>query len=187
MSESVLAEADRIVNLDRREQYGHPYDNFEDTARIWEVILGCSITPEQVGLCMVGVKLAREAFAPKRDNLVDLAGYAKTVDLVREERALREEQAEEAPVKESPLQKAIREHGYIGPEPMEEEAIESGCWDAPSEHAAAAEAAAVDRRFVGGQSSPNQVVVRVDGRPIGDLDVEIPEWRRYFGERHGGR
>lgn len=88
--ETICAEADRLVDLDRQSAYGHPTINFERTARIWEVVLGLpnlSIKPEQVGLCMIGLKLAREVHVHKRDSLVDIAGYAKTVQAVHENHA----------------------------------------------------------------------------------------------------
>ena len=87
--ESVCAEADRLVSTDRGRQYGSPSENFAATARIWEVVLKLptgSITSEQVGLCMIGLKLAREAFQHKRDSLTDICGYAKTVEMVHDER-----------------------------------------------------------------------------------------------------
>ena len=74
---------------DRNLSYDHPYDNFTRIAQVWTAILGIKITTEQVGLCMVGVKLAREAYQPKRDNLVDGAGYFGTIQMVRDERARR--------------------------------------------------------------------------------------------------
>ena len=52
-------------------------------------ILGFGITPEQVGLCMIGVKLSRQCNKPKSDNMVDAAGYAETVDWVLEEKERR--------------------------------------------------------------------------------------------------
>lgn len=33
---------------------------------------------------MAGIKISRETHGHKRDNLVDMAGYAKTVDLIEE-------------------------------------------------------------------------------------------------------
>lgn len=86
---SILHEAEELINGDRQKDYDHPLDNFTRIAKIWSVILGIEVTPEQVGLCMVGTKLAREAFSPKRDNLVDGAGYFGTVEKVYEERERR--------------------------------------------------------------------------------------------------
>ena len=51
---------------------------------MWSAILGQEVTPAQVGLCMIAVKVSRECHKPKRDNLVDIAGYAETVRMVRE-------------------------------------------------------------------------------------------------------
>jgi hypothetical protein len=89
-SESVLAEADRLVSGDRRESYGHPLDDFTRTGRMWGAILGIpDVPPELVGLCMVAVKVGREINQPKRDNRVDGPGYFKCVDLIHAERRRR--------------------------------------------------------------------------------------------------
>jgi hypothetical protein len=87
---SILLEADELVGGARGAAYGHPLDDFSRTAKIWGAILGIDVKPEQVGLCMIGVKISRECNLPKRDNMVDTAGYAKTVDMVKEERKRRE-------------------------------------------------------------------------------------------------
>lgn len=89
-SESILDEAKRIVHGDRGENYGHPFEDFSRTAKIWSAILGIEVLPEQVALCMVGVKISREVNRPKRDNIVDGAGYFETLDMVKRERAQRE-------------------------------------------------------------------------------------------------
>lgn len=86
----VLCVAEMLVNGDRQRDYGHPYDNCANIAAGWEVILGGSVSPEQVALCMAWLKIARETNTPKRDNRVDLAGYAKVLDMVVEERNRRE-------------------------------------------------------------------------------------------------
>jgi hypothetical protein len=90
ISETVCQEADRLVSGDRGSAYGHPLDNFTHAGRLWAPILGLDeVTPEQVALCMVQVKVSRECHKSKRDNSVDIAGYAKCLDLVREEKARR--------------------------------------------------------------------------------------------------
>lgn len=79
---TIATEAMGLVSGDRQKAYGHPYDNFLDTARLWSVVLGIDVTPQQVALCMVQVKIARELNVPKRDNLVDAVGYLLTYDAV---------------------------------------------------------------------------------------------------------
>lgn len=88
--ETILDEAKRIVYGERGENYGHPFEDFSRTAQIWSAILGIKIEPEQVALCMVGLKISRECNRPKRDNVVDGAGYFENLDMVKKERARRE-------------------------------------------------------------------------------------------------
>jgi hypothetical protein len=76
--ENILKEADRIVGGDRNAAYGHPKTDFERTAMIWSAILGIKVSAEQIPLCMIGVKMSRQCNAAKRDNWVDMAGYAQT-------------------------------------------------------------------------------------------------------------
>jgi len=80
--ESILFEAHNLVHGVRGEDYGHPYHDFSRTAKIWSAILGVDVTPEQVALCMIGVKISRECNKPKRDNRIDIAGYAEALDMV---------------------------------------------------------------------------------------------------------
>lgn len=77
---SVAEEAIKLVTSDRQAMYGHPYENFMDTAKLWSVILGIKVKPEQVALCLMQVKVARELHASKRDNIVDAIGYLLTYD-----------------------------------------------------------------------------------------------------------
>ena len=88
-SESILEEADRLVSGDRNEAYGHPFDDFTRTGKLWAPILDLEeVTPEQVALCMAALKISRLTHKFKRDSAVDLAGYAKCLSLVA---AVREE------------------------------------------------------------------------------------------------
>ncbi len=76
--ENILKEADRIVGGDRAAAYGHPREDFARTAQIWSAVLGFNVPVEKVALCMIGVKMSRQCNAAKRDNWVDMAGYAQT-------------------------------------------------------------------------------------------------------------
>ena len=82
---TILQEAQRLVHGPRQASYGHPFEDFSRTGRIWGAILGLpNIPPDKVALCLIGVKISRETNASKRDNRVDMAGYAEALDLVRQ-------------------------------------------------------------------------------------------------------
>lgn len=73
-----LREAAKIISGDRDVQYGGPEENFERIAKIWSVILGIEISNEDVGMMMVGLKVARYASKSgfQADTWIDIAGYA---------------------------------------------------------------------------------------------------------------
>lgn len=79
---SVLQEAEQVINGPRRESYGDAKESFQKIADVWSIALKTKVTPEQVALCMIGLKFCREANKPHRDNLVDLAGYAALLEKI---------------------------------------------------------------------------------------------------------
>jgi 5'(3')-deoxyribonucleotidase len=94
--ESVTLEAERLVNGNRQADYGHPLDDFSQTALMWtglfqkKLALGERFTAEDVPQAMIAVKLSRLQNRLKRDSIVDVAGYAATLELVIKERERRE-------------------------------------------------------------------------------------------------
>jgi len=78
----VLQEAEKLITGDRNKTYGEPTENFQNIAALWNTQLGHKLvegqafTATDVALLMAQVKLARMITQPKRDNFVDLAGYA---------------------------------------------------------------------------------------------------------------
>ena len=47
----------------------------ERVAKLWSTILDHPISPEQAVLCMIGLKIMREANLHKLDNINDILGY----------------------------------------------------------------------------------------------------------------
>ncbi len=78
----ILEEAKIIINGARREEYGSVTESFGKLAKMWSLILGAPVTQSQVCLCMIGLKMSRELNMHKRDNLVDLAGYAQLLSIL---------------------------------------------------------------------------------------------------------
>jgi hypothetical protein len=75
-AEAFLEHAADLITRRRRE-YGEPVDLFEHIAKRWSLTLGAKVSPTQVVLCLIDVKMARLARDPKHlDSQVDVAGYA---------------------------------------------------------------------------------------------------------------
>lgn len=79
---NLLFEADELTSVSRRAKYGHPRENFERIADLWSAFLGHRILAEQVPCLMILIKVAREAHTHDRDNFVDIAGYARTREML---------------------------------------------------------------------------------------------------------
>ncbi len=62
---------------ERRANYGQAKHHFREVARRWSLILNCQVTPQQVVMCLIELKLARLKGNPTHlDSIIDIAGYA---------------------------------------------------------------------------------------------------------------
>jgi hypothetical protein len=73
----VLLEALRITRGDRQATYGPPDQDFRRTAAMWTALFGHQFEPKDVALAMILLKASRQVHQRKRDNWVDIAGYAR--------------------------------------------------------------------------------------------------------------
>ncbi len=74
--ETMLRQTADIV-AERRKAYGEASDLFAQVAGRWSLTLGTQITPAQVALCLIDLKLARLTTDPAHsDSIMDVAGYA---------------------------------------------------------------------------------------------------------------
>jgi Domain of unknown function (DUF6378) len=75
-AEELLEHASGLVHR-RRHEYGEPIDPFERVAVRWSQVVGTKVTPAQVIVCLVDLKVTRLARDPRHlDSITDVAGYA---------------------------------------------------------------------------------------------------------------
>jgi hypothetical protein len=82
---TLAADAVQAVTGPRQRDYAHPRVNFQRIADLWSPIFGVPVTPQQVAMAMIQVKISREMNRHTRDNLIDLIGYALTLDACTDE------------------------------------------------------------------------------------------------------
>ena len=83
-SNSILSEAEQLTTRDRNDSYGHPGVQFGKVAAAFNAMTGHRITGKQAITFMMILKMVRENFNPKRDNRVDLCGYANCLDMTQQ-------------------------------------------------------------------------------------------------------
>lgn len=81
--ECVLEEAGRLTRGDRQAQYGPPDQDFARVAAMWSALKGVPFESREVAMFMICIKLSRETHQRKRDNYVDIAGYARCGSLCK--------------------------------------------------------------------------------------------------------
>lgn len=84
--EPVTLEAYKIVYGRGEKEYGHPVKNFVHTARLLNAQfhdkLKQPLTPADVAYILIHVKMSRQNNMEKRDNMIDVCGYAETAQRV---------------------------------------------------------------------------------------------------------
>jgi hypothetical protein len=89
---TILEEALEITTNRRDNAYGHPRENHERIAALWNAYLECrptlcdvhpQLSAEDVARMMILLKIVRDANQGSRDNLVDIAGYARCLERIR--------------------------------------------------------------------------------------------------------
>jgi hypothetical protein len=76
-NKSFLLEALDLIEGERAESYGDAKENHARIAAMWSALLEKEVTPNQVYLCLIAVKMSRLVESPThRDSWLDIAGYA---------------------------------------------------------------------------------------------------------------
>lgn len=84
-TETILNEAQRIVDGPRQQEYGDKVKCFSRIAAMWGGYLGRQLTVFDVAHMMILLKIARNGNQYKRDSMVDVAGYAYCADLMHDQ------------------------------------------------------------------------------------------------------
>jgi hypothetical protein len=88
---SILGDADKLISDgDKQAEYGSPLESFSLIAELWSIILDHHVTPDDVLLCLIQLKVARavkHGAKYHRDTYLDIAGYAGCAELIADERA----------------------------------------------------------------------------------------------------
>tara|TARA_R110000796_G_scaffold104271_1_gene214065 strand:+ start:1029 stop:1301 length:273 start_codon:yes stop_codon:yes gene_type:complete len=71
-----LKKAIELVEGQRQEDYGDKTLNHQNIARLWSAYLDVDISPHDVAICMLLVKVARLKNMHTDDCYIDIAGYA---------------------------------------------------------------------------------------------------------------
>ena len=75
-TKGILVEAEGLVNGQRQQDYGDKLQNFSQIAMLWQGYLAmklrpvCAITPEDVSMMMILVKMARLAKSPRSSTIM---------------------------------------------------------------------------------------------------------------------
>ena len=78
--ENILDKAKEVLFGDRDTDYGDFIQNFKEISQIATVLCRKELTSEDCCRVLMAVKLAREGYKHKEDNLIDLCGYANILN-----------------------------------------------------------------------------------------------------------
>tara|TARA_Y100000004_G_scaffold190135_1_gene246811 strand:- start:82 stop:357 length:276 start_codon:yes stop_codon:yes gene_type:complete len=77
--DEILQTACDLINGDRAREYGDAYLNHARIAALWTTYIRSKpddLTPVDVAMMLVLMKVARSIETPKDDSFIDIAGYA---------------------------------------------------------------------------------------------------------------
>lgn len=75
---NILEEANKIVNLrseEKERQYGPMQDGIKRAADIAKLMSGKDLTEDDIYICLIALKLSRQSYNHKEDNLLDAVAY----------------------------------------------------------------------------------------------------------------
>jgi hypothetical protein len=83
---NILDKANEILSGSREVEYGDPVYNFKKISNMVYDMTNRYISPEDCCSVLMAVKLVRESYKHKEDNLIDLAAYAAIRQMIIDEK-----------------------------------------------------------------------------------------------------
>ena len=75
--EALVQEAGETVLSGREDTHGHIRDNFQQISEFWSSYLGTQVSPSDVAIMMVMLKISRQSVGSEEwDHYVDMIGYS---------------------------------------------------------------------------------------------------------------
>lgn len=102
MNKVDLLEKVKKTLSNRGAYYGTPDENYGRAATLWSVILDRDVKPHEVVMCMVAIKMAREAERHRGDNIMDMIGYLTLYDELTEGKCIDQSTKPKAIAKRKP-------------------------------------------------------------------------------------
>ena len=83
MQTKVLMQARKLVYGERAEAYGSAEAGYRTVCVMFQELTGIRLMPKHIAVIMILLKLQREEFAHKPDNLIDIAGYVEILAQIK--------------------------------------------------------------------------------------------------------
>lgn len=81
----MLDEAKKLIESDRKEQYGDMVESFTRIAQLWSAYVNVRLNSLDVAKMMILLKVSRAKNTNHRDSYVDIAGYVQCIEHLLEE------------------------------------------------------------------------------------------------------
>lgn len=83
---TILEEAREVTDGARQSDYGDAEESFDRICSILKAF-DILIDPYDIPIILIAIKLVRESYSHKRDNLVDICGYARLYSILKGDEA----------------------------------------------------------------------------------------------------
>ncbi len=85
MKQTILEEARELTDGERQQDYGDANESFGKIATVASILCNKELTPIDITRIQKAIKLVRESYKHKKDNLIDECGYARLESILQKD------------------------------------------------------------------------------------------------------